>query len=91
MNGSADSDLGIISLTAMEIFDRVKALNEWEMIGSQDTDEAQEAIRKHGSILPPGIVKKKMRVCISYMEIYNENINDLLRQENVNLEIREDR
>jgi len=32
-----------------------------------------------------------MKVSISYMEIYNENVNDLLNSENQNLEIREDR
>jgi len=32
-----------------------------------------------------------MKVSISYMEIYNENVNDLLNSENTNLEIREDR
>ena len=32
----------------------------------------------------------KVNVNISYMEIYNENVNDLLNSENKNLEIRED-
>jgi hypothetical protein len=30
MNGSADSDLGLISLTALEIFDKAAALRQWE-------------------------------------------------------------
>lgn len=91
MNGSAHSDLGLISLTALEIFDKAAALRQWEKMENQETDEAKEAIRQHGSILPPGVVKKRMRVCISYMEIYNENVNDLLSRGNTNLEVREDR
>ena len=46
-----------------------------------------------GSLLPNGsnAIKKFVKINISYMEIYNENVNDLLNSENKNLEIREDR
>jgi hypothetical protein len=41
--------------------------------------------------MPPGAVKKTVKIWISYMEIYNENVNDLLDISKKNLKIRDDK
>jgi len=41
--------------------------------------------------MPAEVIKNRVKVIISYMEIYNEQINDLLDPSKKNLEIREDR
>ena len=41
--------------------------------------------------MPPGAVKKSVKIWISYMEIYNENVNDLLDVSKKNLKIRDDK
>ena len=61
------------------------------MENAPDEQDAQNTKRKFESIVPPGVIKKCAHVSISYMEIYNENINDLLNAGKTNLEIREDR
>jgi hypothetical protein len=38
-----------------------------------------------------GVQQRKITVSVQYMEIYNESVNDLLRENNQNLELRESR
>ena len=52
--------------------------------------EAAASKRKTESILPQNVVKKSIKLWISYIEIYNENVNDLLDASKRNLQIRED-
>lgn len=59
-----------------EIFHAINKLNTEEMTSSQDIETFK---------------KKSVRVMVSYLEIYNENVNDLLIPTNKNLDIRENR
>jgi len=67
MNGT-QNETGIIPLAALEIFKKAEELDP-----ASPMDE-----RAVGSIVPPEIIKKSIKVSISYIEIYNETINDLL-------------
>ena len=80
MSGS-NEEKGIISLSAEEIFKRVNS----------EEDEEEPEARKIGSIVPPEMIKKSVKVVASYVEIYNESVNDLLDTSKKNLEIREDK
>ena len=56
---------------------------------SEKSEKAENSLdgpqRKYDSLLPQGVIKKKVEVNISYMEIYNETINDLLDSEKKDL------
>lgn len=79
-----ETELGIIALSAQEIFRKIK---DTEGTEESHLDEA----RKFGSIVPAEAIKKSVKVIVSFFEIYNENINDLLDPSKKNLQIREDK
>ena len=81
---------GIIPLSAHEIF---KKVNEFELAQPADDKHKDlfEMARRNESIVPPEAIKKNVKVCISFLEIYNESVNDLLDEGKKNLEIREDK
>lgn len=47
--------------------------------------------RKQESMLPPEVIKKSVAVSISFIEIYNESVNDLLDPTKKGLDVREDK
>lgn len=57
---------------------------------SQDAREGLAGRRKQEPARP-SVIKRSVKLWISYMEIYNENVNDLLDPSKRNLPIREGR
>ena len=41
--------------------------------------------------VPNCLIKRDIKISVSYMEIYNENVNDLLDEKKRNLDVRENK
>ena len=55
-----------------------------------DPEEGEQQVshRKYDSIVPARAIKRSVQMTISYLEIYNECVNDLLNQDNKNLNVK---
>lgn len=86
-----DSELGIIQLSAFEIFKKVQELDLIHTNHTPKTESKEIEKRRHESIVPPEVIKNRVEVLVSFIEIYNESVNDLIDPSRKNLEIREDK
>lgn len=92
----SDEEPGIIQLAAKEIFSKVRDLEVEQESYNKSLDimfqESGEAFaRQNGTLVPPTVIKKEMEVSVSFIEIYNEKVNDLINPLKKDLEIREDK
>lgn len=90
MCGSEDQS-GIVQLASIEIFEKVKQLKELQanLFSQQSSEKPLE--KRNESLLPPTVIKKEMKVIVSYIEIYNEKVNDLIDTTRKDLDIREEK
>ena len=78
----------------------VASLNLPEVVDQQTTSNTQmkdEEVRDRPSFsrppsgVPNCLIKRDIKISVSYMEIYNENVNDLLDEKKRNLDVRENK
>ena len=79
---------GVIPLLNDELFDKLAALKEEAAVAAAESAES-ESKESEGSKLRATEVKKKFMVTVSYLEIYNEVIKDLLNPSDKVLKIRQ--
>ena len=92
---NCSGNIGLIPLSVIEIFKKAQELTSAQS-GDNSFQEVQSEHQSTGGSRHPdagaaGVTKTSIKLWISYIEIYNENVNDLLDTNKRNLSIREDK